>query len=103
MINNGTIEVRTASGGGFDDDGNPIPVSETFTSIPCRINTVSKSDTGRYEDGKFTQASYLIFIDGNKEIAAERVRLHRHGVFLGEYKVQSNEYLHLVGRNKIIV
>lgn len=104
--NNSTLQIKQAgsSGGGLDDDGNPVPVQGGWSDpIDCRIVTLSKSDTGKYEDGKFIQSSYMIYIDGTEEIEADRVKLNRQGVYLGEFNVQSNEYLRLVKRVKIRV
>lgn len=104
--NNSTLQIKRKGlgGGGLDDDGNPVPVQGGWSDpIECRIVTLSHSETGKYEDGKFVQSSYMVFIDGTDEIEADRVRLNRQGVYLGEFNVQSNEYLRLVNRVKIRV
>lgn len=102
--NNGTIEIKVSTLGGYNDDGNPIPAtSEWGVPIPCRVVTNNRSVEGKYKDGEFVMSSYQIFIDGQGEIKADRVRLTRQGVELGEFDVQNNEYLRLVKRNKIHV
>lgn len=104
--NNSTLQIKRKGlgGGGIDENGDPISATDGWSDpIDCRIVTLSKSDTGKYEDGKFVQSSYMVFIDGTDEIEADRVRLNRQGVYLGEFNVQSNEYLRLVKRVKIRV
>lgn len=102
--NNGTIEIKSSNLGGYDEEGNPIPATTVWDNpIPCRIITNNRSVEGRYKDGEFVISSYVVYIDGVGELKADRVRLTRQGVLLGEFNVQNNEYLRLVGRNKINV
>ena len=59
-----TWEYLTTSGGGFDDDGNPIAATETWTSFECDVQTSS----GRYvvgPNGDNINVSYSVFTSVN--------------------------------------
>lgn len=63
VISNGTIQVYSTQGGGYDEHGNPIPVEEVLGEpIPCNWRRASYRE-GTYENGKFTAASYVILVD----------------------------------------
>lgn len=80
--------------------------SHTSTSwsdeIPCSIKTNSDTRKGKYEDGEFRQASFLILIELEK-FDAKRVRLSRFDEDLGEYRILSIEPLTTAGRVQIMV
>jgi hypothetical protein len=103
MIINGTIQYQVVAGGGFDEKGNPIPVS-TDWSVPveCGIKENSYSNKGSYIDGKFTIASFEVLV-GEAPESFKRVKLTRAGRNLGEFPVQSVRPLINVGRVKIVV
>ena len=99
---NGYIEVKTAVGGGIDADGIPIAAQEAYGSpIPARIQTLRRSKDGRYEDGRFIESSYYVFIPIDRAFEADEVRITHNGHMLGDFLVQNIEYLTLVGRIKI--
>jgi len=101
---NGHILVGNSTGGGIDADGIPIPSSvEWSEEIPCRVQTVNHNNKGVYQDGKFVQSAYLLFIPLVTPFSADRVRIVHSGVDLGEFEVQDVEVLTLVGKIKITV
>lgn len=70
--------------------------------IPCSIKTNRDTRLGKYEDGEFRQASFLVLIEVAK-FDAVRIKLERFGEDLGEYRVMSVEPLTTVGRIQIMV
>lgn len=91
MRTNGTLQYCLPSVGGFNEDGEPIAAGTPSYSedIPCSIRTVTNNSKGRYEDGKFNQASYEVLVEtANCPLDINRVRLYRSGICLGEFAVQ---------------
>lgn len=85
-------------------DGNPIAViTELGEVIPCRIQTNTKNNQGKYQDGKFIISSYSILIQLKPQFEASRIKINLSGKDLGEFEVQNVEYLTVVGRIKITV
>lgn len=76
--------------GGFNEDGEPDATVQSWSdSIPCNIKTVTNTSKGRYEDGKFNQASYEVLVESyHFPIDIKRVKLVRGKVELGEFAVQ---------------
>lgn len=102
--NNGTVEVWSAVGGGCDADGNPIAVGGSYgLPVGCRIIREVQRDEREEGHSGYVVSSYVVYCDGVGEWSADRVRLVRGGVVLGEFNVQSIMYLPLVGRVKIVV
>ena len=100
---NGTIQKIVKTGGGIDENGNPIRPTETFSEpIPCRIVTNRKNNLGRHNGNTFVIASYKVLID-MQPFDAERVKLTRKGNDLGVFSVISTEYLETVGSVEILV
>lgn len=89
ITENGTIQIYKISGGGFDENGNPIKPTETLGElIPCNWKRNSYEKRGIYEDGKFTAASYIILID-MREFEPCRFRLSDSKEnILGDYEVR---------------
>ena len=99
---NGHIQLLSISGGGFDEDGNPIKSTEVPTElIQCRIQVNTDSKKGKYEDGRFTQCSYVIFVQ-RKELNPDRLIVHINGT-QREFTVQSIQYLNMTGHTRITV
>lgn len=100
---NGTVSFLTVTGGGIDSSGNPIAVSETWTEpIPCHIDTVTDNTKGTYEDGKFRQQSYKIFLE-IMPVDSTKVRLtNNEGKHLGDFQIQRIEKLDRVKRIRIV-
>lgn len=107
MRTNGTIQILALSDKrSFDDAGEPIEIDNNLnwgSPIPSSIKTNSKSNKGKYEDGKFTISTYEILIENTGDVEIERVRLERDGKALGDFVVQDVQILSGVGRIKIIV
>lgn len=105
MRTNGTIKYHILIGNGFNDDGEPLAAETSWSDhIPCSIRTVTNNSKGRYEDGKFNQASYEILVEtAGFPLDIKRVRLQRDGVELGEFAVQGLPIPTTMNRTKIIV
>lgn len=102
MRTNGILRYQIISETGFNDDGEPIASDSWSEAIPCSIKTVTNNSKGRYEDGKFNQASYEVLIE-TIPLDVRRVKLERDGITLGEYPVQGLPTPTTMGRVKIIV
>ena len=102
--NNGYFTTKSISGGGFDENGQPIAVTPTGEkTFNCRIQTVQNNKHGVYQDGKFVNSSYVLFIPFDKTFSSDQIELFRDGKSIGKFTVQSVEHLMSVGRTKIIV
>ncbi len=103
MRTNGTLRYETVSDGGENEYGEPIEAQSVWSDpIPCSIKTNSDTRKGKYEDGLFRQASFLILIEC-AEFPHKRISLQRKGEDLGEYLILSCEPLTTVGRTQIMV
>lgn len=106
MRTNGTIQYEVVIGGGVNQYGEPIPAEQGWSDpVECAITTVSDSRLGKYEDGEFRQASFMVGIEGELSAytAIKRVKLVRYGEQLGEYRIISVSPLPSVGRTSILV
>lgn len=103
MRTNGTLRYEIIEGGALNEYGEPIAATSSWSEdIPCSIKTNNDTRKGKYEDGNFRQASFIILI----ELAVfphRRISLARLGEELGEYDVLSSEPLTTVGRTQIVV
>lgn len=105
MRYNGTIQFEQTAPGGENEFGEPIP-AQTGWSEPIRCSVKANSDTrkGRYEDGKFRQASYVVLIESQKlPDSIQRTRLTRFSENLGEHDILNIEPSPSVGRIQILV
>lgn len=106
MRYNGHLIAQIISRGedSVNEYGEPITGEQENWSeeIPCSIKTNSDTRLGKYEDGEFRQASFLILIELSK-FDAVRIKLERLGEYLGEYRIMSVEPLTTVGRIQIMV
>lgn len=104
MIANGTIQFEVITGGGFDENQDPIPVTQDWGEpVSCNTRENHSSNKGTYQDGNFKIASYTILIELCDIPNAKRVRLSYYGRHIGDYAVQSIRELGNVGRIKIVV
>lgn len=105
MRTNGYLQYLTHTDGGFNEDGEPVMGTDAWSSpVSCSIKTVTNNSNGRYEDGKFNQASYEVLVENEQiPIDTNRVKLSRHDVELGEYAVQGKTIPTSMDRVKIIV
>ena len=63
---NGTIQAKIKTGGGFDSDNYPIkPAGEWSKPIPCHIKVNRKNNLGKQNGNSFTVASYEVFIEAD--------------------------------------
>lgn len=102
MRTNGILRYQIISENGFNDDGEPFASVAWSEAIPCSIKTVTNNSKGRYEDGKFNQASYEVLVE-TIPLDVRRIRLERDGILLGEYPIQGLPTPTTMGRVKIIV
>lgn len=103
IFDSGYIEVKTTTGGGLIN-GIPVEASEDWgNKTPCHIVENLHNNKGNYKDGEFTQFAFTIYFP-LQIFEAKRIRLtdNRNRV-LGEFEVQSIQFLDLVNRVKIIV
>lgn len=101
--NNGYIEARTTTGGGFEN-GIPVKSGKDWSAkIPCHIYKNMQDNKGNYKDGEFTRYAFVVWFE-MREFEAQRVRLtDNRGNNLGEFEVQSLEFMDLTQRVKVTV
>lgn len=98
IIQNGTIEVKTKSGGGIDPQtGYPVKGNGQWGEpIPCQWLPNRNDRLGRVNGEHFTIASYVVLID-EQPFDAEQVRLRTlDGQDLGEFSLMYAEPLDAV-------
>ena len=102
---NGTIQLLTTAPSGENEFGEPIPATSTWSDpVPASINANSDTRKGKYEDGNFRQASYVVLLEEQPlPTNLRRIRLERHGEDLGEHDVLNIVPLTTVGRIQITV
>lgn len=105
MRYNGTIQFEKTSPGGENEYGEPIPAKTEWSEpIKCSIKANSDTRKGKYEDGKFRQASYMVLIETRPlPTNVQRTRLTRLSESLGEYDILNIEPSPSVGRIQIMV
>ena len=104
MIPNGTIKMKTSTGGGMNENGDPIPVIEVWgEDVPCRFSTNRHNTNGKYVDGQFIIQSYSIIIALDLAFKCSFLELFSMGVSLGKFDIQDLQFLTIVGRIKIVV
>lgn len=103
MQYNGTIQYRILSGGGLDENSEPIKSDSSWSDpIRCLYRSI-KHTHGIYQQGKFTDSSYEILIE-SQEIEVDMVKLtDDRNKMLGEFEVQDIVFLERSGRVKITV
>lgn len=89
----------------LNDDGEPVINSLSWSNdIPCLIRVVTNNSKGRYEDGKFNQASYEVLVESSDmPLDIKRVQLTHYGKSLGEFAIQGNPVPTSMHRIKITV
>jgi len=104
-MKNGTLQYQTNAESEIDPiTGDAASVSATWSEpIDCFIQTIHKAKKGKYEDGLFTLATYMVLIE-LQPFEADRVKLITDtGKQLGEFQTQDIQRLNTVGRVKISV
>lgn len=103
MQYNGTIQYKILSGGGLDENSEPIESGSSWSDPICCLYKAVKHTHGIYQQGKFTDSSYEILIE-SKEFEADTVKLTSdRDKMLGEFEVQNIEFVERSGRVKITV
>lgn len=106
MITNGTLQYKIKIGGGIDDNGDPIPVEESWSDpIEALITPNSSGKLTKYQDGQVVIASYSILIE-LQDFDHSFIRItNDRADFLGEYLVlkPNIRHLNLVKRVQITV
>ena len=105
IIDNGTIEVQTTTGGGIDaTTGFPVKGASAWgTPIPCQFSPVRQDYRSTVNGEPARTLSFSILIE-EQPFSADRIRLKtRSGAVLGEFSVESVEPLEAVGQVKITV
>ena len=103
MIVHGFINIISQTSS-LNENGNPI-VSEAIlgANILANIRTLKYDKKGSYTDGKFIQSSYEILIE-MQEFEADTIKITTNrNLVLGEFQVQSIEFLDFGQKVKIIV
>jgi hypothetical protein len=101
---NGTISYKSNSGGGLDDDGNPIAIIDEWTiPQPCHVDTINHNESGRYIGGQFVNSSYNVYIPLVQPFDYKRVKLTQDGKDLGEFVIQDVSVKHINGKIQIVV
>jgi len=109
-LDNAYIAFHKQTGGGYDENRNPIPPADEVSAyVPCNLQQI-KRDYRMLVDGQYVQAKYSIYIkpsempDGYDANALTMCRLKNlDGVVLGDFIVHSNEPLSLFKKNKLIL
>lgn len=117
MVNTGYISFVVKTGGGFDDDRNPVEPTDTPSDyIPCNLAVITK-EYKLLVDQQYQNASYKIVIDnwviadllGELNIRAYLSALTQIKLRdadeneLGTFQIQNREFLDLTQRFKIVV
>lgn len=105
MRKNGSISFEQTQEGGKNEWGEPIPaVTEWSEPVFCSIKTNSDNRKGKYEDGNFRQASFVILMETQElPSGVSRVKLTRYTEDLGEFDIISIEPILTLGRLQILV
>lgn len=105
MRYNGTLRYERTTEGGENEFGEPIPaLTEWSDPIKCTVKANSDTRKGKYEDGKFRQASYVVLIEcQHLPVNTNRVHITRLSEDLGEHDILNIEPLVSVGRIQILV
>ena len=105
MRKNGSISYETTTPGGQNEWGEQIPAQTGWSDpIDCSIKANNDNRKGRYEDGVFRQASYVVLIEARElPTGIKRLRLTRYTEDLGEHDVLNIVPLLTVGRIQILV
>ena len=104
IIANGTIEVKSKTGGGLNQNGYPQKAEATWGEpIPCQYIPNKHNKLGVVNGEHFTVAQYTVLIE-EQEFNAEQIRLKdRTGKELGEFSIMSVEPLEAVCEIRLLI
>lgn len=102
MMTNGQMVYKTGTGGGLDSNGDPIAITNTWsTPIDCLISPNSKGTLTKYQDGAQVAASYTVTIE-MQTFDQKTIKLtNDQGTELGEYQVLKPNIRHLQAVQRI--
>jgi hypothetical protein len=101
---NGYIKGLIEADQSFDNDGNPIGISDSFSSnIPCKYVSANRNDATSVGDGTFSQATYMITIR-DMSFRSKQIKLfNSDSVCVCTKDIIGLEVLETVKRLKIII
>lgn len=101
----GTIAAKVSIGGGSNPEtGEPIPVTYAWGDpVECLYKAVELSNRGRYTDGEFEQAAYVVTTDSMEFAGTYMLLKDSRGNVVCEKEVISLEILEDVQRVKIVL
>ena len=109
MLNTGFISFITKTGGGFDANGNPLPVIDTNSDyLPCAL-MVNTKEFKTLVDGQWLDSKYQMLIDNylisdlDLSDLTEVQLQDSQASDLGKFQVQNKEPLPFTNRLKIVV
>ena len=104
MRTNGSFQYEITNPGCFNEYGEPMESkTEWSDKIRCSVKVNSDTRKGKYEDGKFRQASYIVLTECRCLKDVKRIRIERLTENLGEHDVLNIEPMTTVGRIQILV
>jgi hypothetical protein len=113
MINvNGTICVKSKTGGGLTADGYPAAVTENLLGpVPCSVRASKVNYLARSRQGNtYVDESYTVLIEADVDAAflaalreGERVNVLERDDNLGDFSVIQIEHLDAIGLIRITV
>lgn len=107
MRTNGLLYIETRGEAAVDEYGEVTECAASWSEEPleCLLYPTADNRLGRYEDGEFRQASYVVLVEG-VTFDADRIRLVRtisEEEELGEFRIISIRPLPTGDRTQIIV
>ena len=109
MVKTGYISFIMESGGGFDENGNPIAATKINSEFyPCNL-AVQTKEYKLLVEGQYQQAKFSIIIDNSLIYSLDLSNLTQiqlndlRNNDLGIFQVQNKEFLDLTNRLKLVV
>lgn len=101
----GTIAAKVQIGGGSNPEtGEPLPVTYDWgEAVECLYKAVELSNRGRYADGEFEQAAYVVTTDSMEFDGTYMQLKDSRGNVVCEKEVISLEVLEDIQRVKIVL
>ena len=104
---NGFIQYKIVTGGGLDENGNGIPVTETWSElIPANIQNRKYDNLATSKEGSnYVACSYNIIIDLQEHefVENEVIRVTKKGIAKGDHSVIYAENQNVVNETRILV
>ena len=104
IIVNGHIRPILKSGGGLDEDGDPVKADERLgCPIPCQWKKAGWDNLARVDETHYIQKSFIILIEKEDRFDSEELCLYAKGKDMGRYSILSMEDLDAVCQTKITI